>query len=82
MTYDMVISSDYGLQWGNITITPSELASLIKGITIKSGLMVLDGVKFWNDGDDSYIADQDNVRHKVMDLYLRVEESGNISNRQ
>lgn len=81
MTHDMVISSDHGLQWGNITITPSELASMIKGITIKSGRLVLDGVKFWNDSEDSYIADQDNVRHRVMDLYLRIEESGNAENR-
>lgn len=73
---DMVLSSDYGLQWGNVTITPSELASYIKGITIKNGLMVLDGVKFWHDGDDSYIADYEGKRHNVMELYMRIEQNG------
>lgn len=73
---DMVLSSDYGLQWGNVTITPSELASYIKGITIKNGLIVLDGVKFWHDGDDSYIADYEGKRHNVMELYMRIEQDG------
>ena len=73
---DMLLSSDYGLQWGNVTITPSELASYIKGITIKNGLIVLDGVKFWHDGDDSYIADYEGKRHNVMELYMRIEQDG------
>ena len=79
---DMVLSSDYGLQWGNVTITPSELASYIKGITIKNGLIVLDGVKFWHDGDDSYIADYEGKRHNVMELYERIERDGYSSIRQ
>lgn len=79
---DMILSSDYGLQWGNVTITPSELASYIKGITIKNGLIVLDGVKFWHDGDDSYIADYEGKRHNVMELYERIEQDGYSSIRQ
>lgn len=79
---DMYLSSDHGLQWGNVTITPSELASYIKGITIKNGLIVLDGVKFWHDGDDSYIADYEGKRHNVMELYARIEQDGYSSIRQ
>ena len=79
---DMVISSDYGLQWGNVTITPQELAAYIKGITLKNGLLVLDGVKFWHDGDDSYIADYEGKRHNVMELYTRIEQDGYSSYRQ
>ena len=31
---DMHLSSDFGLRWGNVVVTPSELARYIKGIDI------------------------------------------------
>lgn len=79
---DMLISSDHGLQWGNVRITPEELALYIKGITIQNGLLVLDGVKFWHDGDDSYIADYDGKRFNVLELHTRIEKNGNVGHWQ
>lgn len=79
---DMHISSDHGLQWGNVTITPEELAFYIKGISIQNGLLVLDGVKFWHDGDDSYIADYEGKRFNVLELHTRIEQNGNVGYRQ
>lgn len=82
MIHDMLISSDNGLQWGNVTITPQELAAYIKGISIKNGKIELDGVGFYNKGEESFISDQDGVRHNVMQLVMRIEENGNFGHWQ
>lgn len=66
--HDMLISSDTGLTYGNIVITPSELAKHIVGIDIVNGLLEIEGVKFVNRNDQQYIVDQDGTRHKLVDL--------------
>lgn len=71
---DMHISSDRGLEWGNIVITPRELAKYILGIDIVDGLLVLDGVKFVNHDGREYIADQEGKRHKLVDLIERIQD--------
>ena len=70
---DMVLSSDRGLEWGNVVITPRELAKYILGIDIVDGLLVLDGVKFVNHADREYIVDQEGKRHKMLDLLERIQ---------
>lgn len=70
---DMHISSDRGLEWGNVVITPRELAKYILGIDIVDGLLVLDGVKFVNHTDREYIVDQEGKRHKMLDLLERIQ---------
>lgn len=71
---DMYISSDRGLEWGNIVITPRELAKYILGIDIVDGLLVLDGVKFVNHDGREYITDQEGKRHKLVDLIERIQD--------
>lgn len=72
---DILLSSDFGLRWGNVAITPSELASLIKGIDLIDGLLVLDDVKFVNTYTDrAYIVDQEGKRHRIADLFERLME--------
>jgi hypothetical protein len=66
--HDMLISSDTGLTYGNIVITPSELAKRIVGIDIVNGLLEIEGVKFVNRNDRQYILDQDGTRHQLEDL--------------
>lgn len=70
---DMHISSDRGLEWGNVVITPRELAKYILGIDIVEGLLVLDGVKFVNHENREYIVDQEGKRHKMLDLLERIQ---------
>ena len=74
---DMLISSDRGLVWGNIVITPRELADHVIGIDIVDELLVLDGVKFVNSADREYIVDQEGKRHKLLDLLERIQ-NGNL----
>jgi len=71
---DMYLSSDRGLEWGNIVFTPRELAKYILGIDIVDGLLVLDGVKFVNHDGCEYIADQEGKRHKLVDLIERIQD--------
>ena len=63
----MIISSDYGLVCGNILIMPHELAR-IDGIEIVDGLLVIEGVKFVNLGDNKYIVDQIGIKHQLEEL--------------
>jgi hypothetical protein len=70
---DMHISSDRGLEWGNIVITPQELADHIIGIDIVDELLVIDGVKFVNFADREYIQDQQGTKHKMLDLLERIQ---------
>ena len=74
---EMQISSDFGLRWGNIIITPQELAKYIVGIDLVDGLLVLDGVKFHNGEGREYIVDQEGKRHKMLDLLERIQ-NGNL----
>lgn len=74
---DMQISPDFGLRWGNIVITPEELATHILGIEIVDGGMELDGVKFCNIEGREFIADQLGKRHKLPDLIERIQ-NGNL----
>lgn len=66
--HDMLISSDTGLTYGNIVITPSELEKYIAGIDIIDGLLVIEGVKFVNLNNRQYIVDQLGIRHTLDDL--------------
>lgn len=66
------LSSDFGLQWGNVTITPSELAQNILGIDLIDGLLVFDGVKVVNAPDREYITDSRGDRHMLVDLVERI----------
>lgn len=70
---DILISSDFGLKWGNVTITPSELANYIEGINIVNGLLELDEVKFGNIEGKEYIRDSLGVRHNLVELYERIQ---------
>ena len=69
---EMHLSSDFGLQWGNVTITPSELAQNILGIDLVDGLLVFDGVKVVNDPDREYITDSRGDRYMLVDLVERI----------
>lgn len=66
--HDILISSDTGLTYGNIVITPSELEKHIAGIDIIDGLLVIEGVKFVNLNNRQYIVDQIGIRHQLEDL--------------
>jgi len=66
--YDMLLSSDTGLTYGNIVITPSELEKYIAGIDIIDGLLVIEGVKFVNLDNRQYIVDQLGVKHQLEEL--------------
>lgn len=70
---EMYLSSDRGLEWGNVVITPFELAKYIPGIDIVDGLLVLDGVKFVNHESREYIADQEGKRHRLVELIERIQ---------
>lgn len=65
---DMLISSDTGLTYGNVVITPSELEKYIAGIDMIDGLLVIEGVKFVNLYNRQYIVDQLGVKHQLEDL--------------
>jgi len=71
---EIYLSSDRGLEWGNIVITPFELAKYIPGIDIVNGLLVLDGLKFVNHENREYIADQEGKRHNLVDLIERIQD--------
>lgn len=71
----MYLSSDFGLRWGNVVITPSELARYIKGIDIIDGLLRFDAVKFYNVEGEEYIQDQNHVRHNLVDLIERIQSN-------
>ena len=66
------LSSDFGLQWGNVTITPRELAHNVLGIDLVDGLLVFDGVKIVNAPDGEYITDSRGDRHMMVDLVERI----------
>jgi len=66
------LSSDFGLQWNNVTITPQELADNILGIDFINGLLVFDGVKVVNALDREYITDSRGDRHMLTDLAERI----------
>lgn len=72
MMAEIHLSSDFGLQWGNVTITPSELAQNILGIDLVDDLLVFDGVKIVNDPDREYITDSRGDRHMLVDLVERI----------
>ena len=59
------LSSDFGLRWGNYTLTPPELASLVDGIDVIDGLLVFDGVKFVNRVGHEYLVDRKGQRHEI-----------------
>lgn len=68
--HDILLSSDFGLRWGNYTLTPEELAQRVVGIDLIDGLLVFDGIKWGNvrEGEE-YIVDQNNVRRNLRDLF-------------
>jgi len=66
--HDMLLSSDTGLTYGNVVITPSELEKYIAGIDIIDGLLVIEGVKFVNLDNRQYIVDQLGVKHQLQEL--------------
>lgn len=68
LKHDMLISSDTGLTYGNIVITPEELAAHIAGIDIIDGLLVIEGVKFVNANNRQYVVDQLGIRHELPEL--------------
>lgn len=72
---DMYLSSDFGLKWGNITITPLELSKYIKGISFNNGLLTFDEVKFYNVEGSEFIQDRDRVRHNLVDLIERIQNA-------
>ena len=65
---DIVISSDVGLQWGNVVITPDELAEWIDGISLLDGELVFNRVKVVNDVDNEYIMDSKGETILLSDL--------------
>lgn len=65
---DIVISSDVGLQWGNVVITPDELAEWIDGISLIDGELVFNRVKVVNDVDNEYIMDSKGETILLSDL--------------
>ncbi len=52
---DIIISSDRGLEWGNVVFTPEELAEWVDGISLIDGELVLSRVKVVNYADNEYI---------------------------
>jgi len=69
---DIYISSDHGLQWGNVTITPQELSDYIPGIDFINGLLIFDSVKIVNSSGREYITDSTGNRHLLLNLIERV----------
>ena len=70
---EMYLSSDRGLELGNVVITPQELARYIRGIDIVNGLLVFDGVKFVNHYGREHIIDREDKKHKLVDLIERIQ---------
>lgn len=68
LIHDLLISSDTGLTYGNIVITPEELEAHIAGIDIIDGLLVIEGVKFVNANNRQYVVDQLGIRHGLEEL--------------
>lgn len=67
---DILLSSDFGLRWGNYALTPEELANKVAGIDLIDGLLVFDGIKWGNTRDgEEYLVDQNNVRRNLRDLF-------------
>lgn len=66
--HEMLISSDTGLTYGNIVITPDELQKHIAGVDLIDGLLVIEGVKFVNSGNRQYVVDQLGIRHQLEEL--------------
>ncbi len=50
---DINISSDTGLQWGNVVFSPEELAEWVDGISLLDGELVFSSVKVvnWTDNE-------------------------------
>lgn len=65
---NIVISSDVGLQWGNVVITPDELAEWVDGISLIDGELVFNRVKVVNDVDNEYIMDSKGETILLSDL--------------
>ena len=65
---NIVISSDVGLQWGNVVITPDELAEWIDGISLVDGELVFNRVKVVNDVGNEYIMDSKGETILLSDL--------------
>lgn len=72
MMANIYISSDFGLQWNNISITPDELAEEISGISVVDEKLVFDMVRIFNIIDNEYIMDTDGSEHKIKDIASRV----------
>jgi len=50
---DINISSDTGLQWGNVVFSPEELSEWVDGISLLDGELVFGSVKIvnWTDNE-------------------------------
>jgi len=66
--FDMKISSDLGLSCGNISIFPRQLAAHVEGIDLVDGLLVIEGVKFFNGKSEKFIIDRNNNKHHLETL--------------
>lgn len=65
---DIVISSDVGLQWGNVVFTPDELAEWIDGISLIDGELIFNRVKIVNDTDNEHVMDSKGETILLSDL--------------
>jgi hypothetical protein len=65
---EIVISSDVGLQWGNVVFTPDELAEWVDGISLIDGELVFNRVKVVNDVGNEYIMDSKGETILLSDL--------------
>lgn len=69
---NIYISSDFGLKWNNISITPRELSEEISGISLVDEKLVFDMVRIFNITNNEYIMDTDGSEHKLTDIAERV----------
>ena len=65
---DIHISSNKGLEWGNVVFTPEELSEWIEGISLIDGLLVLNNVKVINWVDNESFIDSKGETILLSDL--------------
>ena len=82
---DIIISSDRGLEWGNVVFTPEELAEWVDGISLIDGELVLSRVKVVNYADNEYIMTSkgetillSDLRDQGISVYLTGGETADV----
>lgn len=70
MGYDIQISSDFGMVWGNYSLTPQELVDKVEGIELVDGELVIERVQWVNiKSGNEYIIDRLGRKITLKELF-------------